>query len=191
MNVYRKAHNDVFSGLYVSNIHHKYRVYEEKRFRQFIGIFNILKQHGKSTGLDFGCGVGTGSYVGKIMNMHVTGLDIPNSIYQTVHAKLDQMGYDIVLRDTRKIPWTEFEDDQFDFILAQFSLSRGIKTPEQHHRRIRELARVAKPGAIWFVLPKRHGEGLAKNTVFIELAIKKHYKVYHKGLVKAVTEFNQ
>lgn len=124
-------------------------------------------------GLDFGCGMGFCSVLGRIAGIEIVGLDIPTvggekrnkkgirpdgpSPYLSVQKNLQKMGYPIVIADTNEYPW-DFKDDEFEFVIAWFSLTKQHMNKENWSidDRVAELVRITKPSGRWMLYPQNH-----------------------------------
>lgn len=125
-------------------------------------------------GLDFGCAIGAPLVLGKLLGLDVIGVDVPyfddrgsKSCYLDVQNQLAVSGYHVHIFDTGQFPWTQFEDNTFDFVLTYMSFDKDFtKTHNgENHRdpRIKEFLRILKPGGWWIVFPKRHYDLIVKN----------------------------
>ncbi len=159
----------------------------------YVSILRSIAKHTKSKGLDFGCGVGLGLILAKLLKINLVGLDIlvedkDRRTYVPLQNQLKRAGYKIILRNTREFPWTEFKDDEFNFIIARYSFGKdnsGIpRESDWQENRIRELSRIAAPRAIWAVVPGK----LRDHKTFMELAAQKHFRILHGKHVKSAIE---
>ena len=166
-----------------------------KNYNRILPPILKAKQAGFKTGLDFGCGSIGSPIVARLFDLELTGLDIPcgiddsaegernrkgleasevwdkTSIHLAPQVNLQKMGYKIIIRDTTIYPWEEFQDNEFDFIMAYFALSKEwIKHKdvldflgEEYKRRLQELARITKKNGVWYVHPKTHIDATAQH----------------------------
>ncbi len=197
---YHKIHTDLFKGIDTKGIHDKYVNPTQKRISNFADRLRLIAhQKGMRKGIDFGCGACTAVIIGKLFGLQITGLDIlpPAHIkrkqpYAKLQKKLKKLGYKIVLRNTQEFPWTEFEDDQFDFMIAMYSLGEDASGLEREEgwraKRLEELARITRPGAIWQVSPKGRRADLLKDETFVEIAKEKEYRFQYKRDLWTITE---
>lgn len=145
----------------------------KKNFKRCSGLIKTARELDYSRGLDFGCGMGFCTVLGKLFGIDVVGLDIPtvggmkrnkkgrrpsgSSPYLSIQTSLQQLGYPMVIADTNKFPW-DFEDDEFDFIIAWFSLTKQHMDKDEWsvEERLSEMVRITKKSGHWFVHPKNH-----------------------------------
>jgi hypothetical protein len=187
LNDYKKQFNQALEGVDLTFVPKKY-LNPERNYTRFVRSLLHVKKMGLTSGLDFGCGcVGT-SIMAKLHGIRLVGLDIPygvddskegernrggiaasdvankESIHLGIQKNLQSMGYDIVLRDTNKYPWNEFEDNKFQFILAYYALSKEWVnhkdildfSGDAYSKRIQELVRISTKHSLWIIHPVEH-----------------------------------
>lgn len=160
----------------------------EKNYKRLEPPILRAKQMGFMNGLDFGCGSVGSMIVARLHGLEVVGLDIPygiddskegernrngleakkivekSSVHLGQQNNLNKMGYRVVIRDTNNYPWDEFADNEFDFILAYFALSKEWVnhsdtldfSTEIYRQRLTELIRITRDGGVWYIYPKNH-----------------------------------
>jgi len=156
----------------VSGVPAKYLALQ-KNYDRSLKVVTLAKKRGYLRGLDFGCGMGFCTVLGKLNKIEIVGLDIPTvggmkrnkkgrrpdgpSPYISVQNNLQKLGYSIVISDTNNMPW-DFMDDEFDFITAWFSLAMQHMNKEEWsvQDRLSEMIRITKPSGCWFIHPKGH-----------------------------------
>lgn len=164
----------------------------KKNYNRSFNLIKAARELQYTKGLDFGCGMGFCTVLGKITNIEVVGLDIPtvggmkrnkkgmrpsgSSPYLSMQKNLQSLGYPIVIADTNRFPW-DFEDNEFDFIVAWFSLTKQHMDKEEWsmNDRLAEMVRITKSGGHWFVHPKSHvnvvnRSGLNSKSIKVVLA---------------------
>jgi SAM-dependent methyltransferase len=137
---------------------------------------------GLQYGLDFGCGSGNTVVLGELSGLCMIGVDIdlfrrdvgykkdgvPEEKweavrvcpYMKIHDALRALGYRIVNRNTNAFPWSEFMDDEFDFVSAYRSLLKNQSPVREaddrggFNRRLEEIARTIRPGGRLLTDPK-------------------------------------
>ena len=161
----------------------KYKKYLnlKKNFDRTNKQIKSLVANGHTYGLDFGCGVGFGLVLGKLHGIEIVGLDIPhysgaNPVYDakggpspfiSSQNKLKELGYTVVLRDTMEFPWNEFKDDQFEFVMSFFSITKHFGNDGHEwdwEKRLEELKRVTKSTGTWYIGPKCHHVTVERQT---------------------------
>ena len=120
------------------------------------------------------------------MGLDIWGLDIPYfdkehsqveiNPYSIVQRELKKMGYNMINRDTSMFPWGEFEDNQFQFLLAFNSLDDDYSSNhEENHisfkrrsmiNRMSEIARIMQKDSVWFVGTTRKYKALSKSKFY-------------------------
>lgn len=144
----------------------------EKNFKRMNKQIQSLVREGHTYGIDFGCGVGFSLVLGKLYGIDIVGIDIAhysgeNPVYDhdgpspflTSQHRLKDLGYSVILRDTLEFPWTELKDDQFEFVMSFFSVTKNFGDKDNKwdwKRRLEELQRITKPAGDWYIGPKKH-----------------------------------
>ncbi len=145
----------------------------KKNYKRSSGLIKAARELKYSRGLDFGCGMGFCTVLGKLSDIDVVGLDIPTvggmkrnkkgrrpsgpSPYLSMQTSLQELGYPLIITDTNQFPW-DFEDDEFDFVIAWFSLTKQHMDQDAWDikERLTEMVRITRPSGHWFVHPKGH-----------------------------------
>lgn len=161
-------------------------------YNRFFNRLKDIKESGLTTGIDFGCGVGGTSVLGRLMGLEIYGLDIPYVVYaegsdnyvrkeginplSLVQNELKKIGYNMVVRDTSVYPWDEFVDDQFEFLLSFNSLDDDYSSnSEKDHisfkrknmiNRMNEILRITKKDSLWMVGTTRKYKGLVNSEFY-------------------------
>ncbi len=152
------------------------------------------KRAGFKRGLDFGCGSVGSPIIGRLYGLEITGLDIPygldrskegertrggikedqlmnkTSIHLGPQQNLQEMGYKIIIRDTTVFPWEEFSENEFDFVMAYYALSKEWVSHadtldfdgEQYKQRVQELIKLTRKKGKWYIHPQPHMVSLRK-----------------------------
>lgn len=184
---YAVVFNKVKEGLDLSFVPNKY-LNPKKNWERYAKPIKRAKKAGMMKGLDFGCGCVGSPIMGKILEIEIVGIDIPYglddskegnrnrgglnankiknnvSVHVPMQNKMNKMGYKILIEDTNNYPWTYFQDNEFDFILAYFALSKEWVNhsdtldfkEDTYKNRVNELVRICKPNAVWYIHPKDH-----------------------------------
>ena len=190
LNKYTELFNKSFEGLESLDIRYVPKKYMNpvKNYNRLVKpILKAVKSKFKK-GLDFGCGCVGSSIIGRLHGIEIVGLDIPYglddseegnrnrlgkpaseisdkiSVHFPIQKNLQKMGYSIIVRDTTIYPWEEFNDNEFDFVMAYFALSKEWTNHkdtlnfegEIYKKRLEQLFRITKDGGRWFVHPKNH-----------------------------------
>ena len=125
---------------------HKYRDLKLLYKRLIVDINFINKKKIRKV-LDFGCGVGGSVVLGKLQGLEIVGIDIDRR--NKVLKNLASSGYPIQVFNTRKFPWKQFEDNEFDGILSYNAINdRSIKFRKSL---IQELSRITNRRGIWII----------------------------------------
>jgi len=164
-----KIYKDIYSSLDTSKLPEKY-LNIKQLYNRFLNRLEMIKNKGLVSGLDFGCGVGGTSVLGKLMGLDIWGLDIP--YFDKRHSqgeinpyfivqKEKKMGYNMINMDTSIFPWGEFRDDQFQFLLAFNSLDDDYSSNHNTNHvsfkrrsminRMSEILRIMHKDSIWLV----------------------------------------
>lgn len=158
---YVKTYEDIFSEINPEELPKKYRDIDTN-YRRFSKPVMKAVRNGFKLGLDFGCGTSGCEVIGRLLGVHIIGMDIPvadgkESPYVPLQRALQRRGYNIILRDTTLYPW-DFRDDNFDFVILYFSLNKEFMHEDTFNLQLRlaELMRVTKNGGKWFVWPRAH-----------------------------------
>jgi len=168
--------NKVLSESGATRIPQKYRN-QKRNYERHITPLKRIRSLGLSKGLDFGCGLGSSCVLGKMMQLDITGIDIPStgikrnrgtgimekvpeleSRYLPVQTHLISLGYPIQIMDTTQTPWECFEDQEFEFILCLWSINKQFMNREDWdlEDRIKEMVRITDKKGTWFIRPERH-----------------------------------
>ena len=143
--------------------------------------------------LDFGCASGFSIFTGQMYGFeNVYGLDVDVSdnaefYYPLMREVSKIIGVDDKIKVYCGHGELPFEDNTFDAIVSfsaitkDFSVGhRGSGTPERLRIRVRELDRISRPAATWFVYPVKHLDlfrdlslnvGLSSNIKFKKLNV--------------------
>jgi len=145
----------------------------QKNYSRAEKVLNLVKTKRYSKGLDFGCGMGFCTVLGHVHGIEIVGMDIPSvggtkrnrkgirptgpSPYLSMQENLKKLGYPVLIADTTEYPWA-FSDDEFDFIIGWFAITKQHMDKEDWsvEDRINELMRVTKKSGHWFLFPKSH-----------------------------------
>ncbi len=149
----------------------KDRLCKFPRFGTNVGRYTnfFSKRNLKGYILDFGCGPGYSIYVGRKFGLRIVGLDIDISkdrkdyyeLIKNINNVLDVRN-DIVIYDGYgRLP---FGDGLFDYIIAKASIAEDFTIPltsghlleERLLDRVKELIRISKNGASWYIRPRGH-----------------------------------
>ncbi|WP_176560189.1 class I SAM-dependent methyltransferase [Brevibacillus dissolubilis] len=93
--------------------------------------------------LDLGCGVGHDSLRLKRHRLHVAGLDISEVMLEAAKEQVE--GVSFIQGDFRNLP---FDNSSYDGVWANGSLF--YVTPEDLRRTLAEVARILRPGGVFF-----------------------------------------
>lgn len=145
----------------------------KKNYKRNSNLIKTVRKFKYSRGLDFGCGMGFCTVLGKLFDIDIIGIDIPTvggikrnkkgrrppgpSPYLSMQTSLQKLNYPIIITDTNNFPWG-FEDNEFDFIIAWFSLTKQHMDKNEWNikDRLSEMVRITKKSGHWFVHPKSH-----------------------------------
>jgi len=153
----------------LSTISPKYRSSDRvySRMNKYINLMNKNFDAGSCL-LDFGTAHGGLVILGNLHGYNMCGLDIKYayrekeelSNYYPLQENLRADGYNIFSEDTSIFPWSYFDDNQFDGIIANFAIDKhagGFDSEENPRElRIKELIRVCKPNSVWMIHPVAH-----------------------------------
>lgn len=185
--IYAAVFEKIKENLDLSHVPNKY-LNPKKNWDRYIKPIRRAKGRQFKRGLDFGCGCVGSPIMGRIMGMSIVGVDIPfgvddskegnrnrdglkakdvknnTSVHVPMQEKMIKMGYEIYIKDTNIYPWSYLKDNEFDFVLAYFALSKEWVnhadtldfSGDVYGKRIKELVRVCKPNSIWYIHPKNH-----------------------------------
>lgn len=184
LEVYKQAQK----GAVGANFHEK--MLNGRWDRVYPAIQKIKNISNLKRGIDFGCAHGGMSVLGKMSNIHIVGVDVPDSPYNILQNNLIQMGYPIKIIDTLEFPWP-FKDNEFDFITIFSSITRGCQSClegsnlrydweynwnkcECMNRRIEEISRIIKCNGYVYVKPKGYREIVKKSKA---LSKKKKFRI--------------
>jgi hypothetical protein len=202
-----KKYTEIFKqslqGVDTSDIPNKY-LDAKKNYHRILRPIAKAKKRSFKKGLDFGCGSIGSPIVARLFEMEVVGIDIlqgiddspegernrngikeskvavKDSVHLGPQRNLQKMGYSIVLRDTNIYPWEEFSDNEFDFVMAFFALSKEWTnhsdtldfSGKEYTKRINELFRISKNNSVWYVHPQGHIKSIEKMLKTTEKNIK-------------------
>lgn len=190
---YEQLFEQSLNGIDTTFVPNKY-LNPKKNYKRFELSLLKAKKMGFSRGLDFGCGCVGSPIIAKLCGLQLVGLDIPygiddsaegernrhgivassvankESVHLGIQKNLQKMGYEIVIRDTNNYPWNEFPDNDFQFMLAYFALSKEWVnhkdtlnfSGEVYRQRLLELVRISAQNSVWFVHPKNHIRSIHK-----------------------------
>ena len=143
------------------NIPEKYKSLHDN-YRRLFPLVSLAKQHGYKNGLDFGCASCFVSIIGRLEGLEIAGIDIPyikegKSSYISLQKYMASIGYRIIIRDTTVLPWNEFKDNEFEFIIASWSISKDFKRVGFNKKdRLSELIRITNYNGSWIISPLNH-----------------------------------
>lgn len=162
----------------------------DNQFEIFSKIFYNLNQLDK-IGFDFGCGISIPIIISKYLPYQIIGIDIKinneKSDYLPLQNKIIEDGEQIHYFDTSQYPW-KYPDNYFDFGIASWSINKdftlankkGKSSSSIVENRIKEIARIIKPGGKLFI---RGGEESKVNhyqhVINAINKIKANIKVFH------------
>ncbi len=114
----------------------------------------------KPSVLDYGCGAAYDELVASTLDIaDVTSLDINTKEVKIVFGRFHEVtGVEAKYWDGKKMP---FDDDSFDAIISKASLSKLVKS--SWDTSLSELARITKPGGIWYIAPHYMSDRLVEN----------------------------
>jgi len=152
-----KIMNYIIAEVGAVGVHKKY-LNQRTNFNRHIKTIQAIQKMKMFKGLDFGSGLCSCLVIGKLLKLDISGLDIPNTPYLPVQKKLISMGHKIHIMDTTQFPWTDFKDDEFEFITFFYSINKQFLNNEKWSMedRLKELSRITKKDGAWFIYPSRH-----------------------------------
>jgi SAM-dependent methyltransferase len=153
-----------------------------------------FKDKGRQKGLDFGCGVGAATILGKLCDIDIVGVDIPfcrqesfpsvsviKNPYTDVTDYLRNLGFTFYSFDTSVIPWTDFDDNEFDLLLSFNSLNDdySVNSEKNHVKfnddfmrsRLMEILRITTPDSEWHIGDNSKYRDLKKSTFYNEFIL--------------------
>lgn len=177
---FAEIHKASLRGADLSCIPEKY-INSKKLYDRFVPVMEAVRGYDLNKGVDFGCGVGAATVLGRLMGVEITGIDIPEyttgpNPYSVVHQNLVKAGYPIKIFDTSQYPW-DFAPNSFQFLLGFCAIGKdtspnNVKDKDNMQQsdwvndRLSELVRITRRKGIWFLGPKATIAFVRGNKVF-------------------------
>ncbi len=165
-----------------------YQVCKSHRFTQLDAFFVRWKKFFHSEKyckksdniLDFGCASGFSIFTAKKHGFNnIYGLDIKNAQYDSIVKPvieiIDVKDNIIFYKGYGQLP---FADNYFDVIVGWSAITKDTPLPDREERfntRIKELVRISKESATWYIRPTKHLSYI-KNK-YNELKLSKNIKI--------------
>jgi len=158
------------------------------KYARFSPIYDVMQQMAierpRARVLDFGCGTGMATVIGDACGLRVTGMDIDHYEvestakiqrvfkreivsnmplpYADLLRELGEAGYDFQVFNTNEFPWSQFQDDEFDYIYSNWAFDSNFVRLERepivlqgiYRNRVAECLRISKSTANWYISPE-------------------------------------